>query len=272
MGGLIRGITQSLGVIPAYGLTEPTLQYYKEILGNPNTVKSILFSLRIALITSVLATCIGVIICAVIVIGRKTNGSYMRIVQLPLAVPHVVVALFTINILSQNGMLARVCYALGIIKEQQEFPMFMYDSYGIGIILAYLWKEIPFIIYFIIALMSNINEKLGEAARNLGAGRWTSFYKVTLPLCKNSILGGFLIIFVFSLGAYELPAILGATTPRALPVKAYIEYIHPNLKNRPYAMAFNGINIIISCISALVYFVLMEKKIVGPNRRNQVKN
>lgn len=269
--GLISAITQSLGMIPAFGLTEPTLKYYKEILRSPSTMRSIEYSLRIALISSVLATFIGVIICAVIVMGRRTKGYYMRIVQLPIVVPHVVVALFTINILSQNGMVARIFYSLGIIKEQQQFPMFMYDSYGIGIILAYLWKEVPFIIYFIIALMSNINDKLGEAARNLGASRWTSFYKVTLPLCKNSILSGFLIIFVFSLGAYELPAILGATLPRALPVQAYIEYIHPNLKNRPYAMALNGIIIIISCISACIYYILMEKKIRGLNQRKQGK-
>lgn len=261
--GLISGIVQSLGVIPAFGLRSPTLEYYKEILRSPSTMRSIEYSLRIAFISSALATFIGVIICAVMVMNHKTKGSYMRIVQLPIVVPHVIVALFTINILSQNGMVARIFYTLGIIKEQQQFPMFMYDSYGIGIILAYLWKEVPFIIYFIIALMSNINEKLGEAARNLGASRWTSFYKVTLPLCKNSILSGFLIIFVFSLGAYELPAILGATKPRALPVQAYIEYIHPNLKNRPYAMALNGIIIIISCISACIYYILMEKKIRG---------
>ncbi len=269
--GLISAIAQSLGVIPAFGLTEPTLKYYKEILRNPSTMRSIEYSLRIAFISSVLATFIGVVICAVIVMSRRTKGSYMRIVQLPIVVPHVVVALFTINILSQNGMVARIFYSLGIIKEQQQFPMFMYDSYGIGIILAYLWKEVPFIIYFIIALMSNINDKLGEAARNLGASRWTSFYKVTLPLCKNSILSGFLIIFVFSLGAYELPAILGATMPRALPVQAYIEYIHPNLKNRPYAMALNGIIIIISCISACIYYILMEKKIRRLNQRKQGK-
>ena len=269
--GLISAIAQSLGVIPAFGLTEPTLKYYKEILRNPSTMRSIEYSLRIAFISSVLATFIGVVICAVIVMSRRTKGSYMRIVQLPIVVPHVVIPLFTINILSQNGMVARIFYSLGIIKEQQQFPMFMYDSYGIGIILAYLWKEVPFIIYFIIALMSNINDKLGEAARNLGASRWTSFYKVTLPLCKNSILSGFLIIFVFSLGAYELPAILGATMPRALPVQAYIEYIHPNLKNRPYAMALNGIIIIISCISACIYYILMEKKIRRLNQRKQGK-
>ena len=54
--------------------------------------------------------------------------------------------------------------------------------------------------------------------------------KVTLPLCMNTVLSGFLIIFVFALGAYELPFILGATIPKALPVLAYLEYTKPDLR------------------------------------------
>lgn len=66
--------------------------------------------------------------------------------------------------------------------------------------------------------------------------------------------------FVFALGAYELPLLLGATVPKALPILAYQQYVHPDLRNRPYAMAVNGMIILISLISALVYFHLMLKK------------
>ena len=180
--GLVTGITQSLGVIPAFGLKKPTLLYYKEVLSRPDMVKSVLYSLRIALLSSVLATAAGVFFCGVWVMGKKTGGILMRVIQLPIIVPHVVAALFIINIFSRNGILARAAYALGMIQEQQEFPMLIYDVHGIGIIMAYLWKEVPFIIYFVIALMANINGRLGEAAVNLGAGRWMVFWKVTLPL------------------------------------------------------------------------------------------
>lgn len=259
--GLITGITQSLGVIPAFGLTKPTLKYYKEVLTKPDLMKSVLFSLKIAFSSALLSAAAGVWLCAMLVLSRRTKGRMMRIVQLPIIVPHVVVALFVINICSQNGLLARVCFCLGVIGEQQEFPAVIYDSHGIGIVLAYLWKEIPFIVYFVIALMANIDGKLGEAAVNLGADKFQTFFRVTLPLCIHTICSGFLIIFVFALGAYELPFILGATTPKALPVQAYIQYTHPNLRNRPYAMALNGIIIGISLISAWVYFRLMRKNL-----------
>lgn len=259
--GLMTGIIQSFGVIPAFGLTEPTLKYYKEILARPDIIKSIVYSLYIAFTSAATATVIGVFLCAIFVMSKHTKGFIVRIIQLPIIVPHVVVAIFVINIFSQNGLLARMAYAFGWIQEQQQFLHLVYDTNGIGIILAYLWKEIPFILYFVIALMANINGNLGEAAVNLGASRFLSFWKVTLPLCMTTILSGFLIVFVFALGAYEIPFILGVTSPKALPVLAYIQYTHPDLHNRPYAMALNGIIIIISLVSAGFYFILMRNSI-----------
>lgn len=257
--GLITGITQSLGVIPAFGLKEPTLLYYKEVLNRPDMFASVVYSLKIAFVSASLSTVLGVVLCGILVMSGRTTGTVVRIVQFPIIVPHVVAALFVINIFSQNGILARIAYMIGLITDQQQFPMFIYDGGGVGVIMAYLWKEVPFIIYFVIALMANINGNLGEAAINLGAGKWKTFRKVTLPLCKNTIISGFLIIFVFALGAYELPLLLGATMPKALPILAYQQYIHPDLQNRPYAMALNGVIIVISLFSALAYFVILQK-------------
>ncbi len=257
--GLANGLIQSLGIVPAFGLTEPTLRYYQEILTRPDMAESILFSLKIALISSVTATLGGIVICGICVIGNYTGSYIQRMIQLPVIVPHVVVALFIINIFSQNGLLARLAYALGFITDQQQFPIIIYNTEGIGIILAYVWKELPFIVYFVIAMMANINNRLGEAAINLGAGKWQAFFRITLPLCKNTIISGFLIIFVFALGSYELPLLLGATKPKALPILAYQQYIHPDLKNRPYAMALNGVVLLISLICAFVYYLLMKK-------------
>ena len=58
---------------------------------------------------------------------------------------------------------------------------------------------------------------------------------------NNRIIKTKKIIFAFSFGAYEVPFLLGPTTPNALPVKAYIEYSSPELFNRPYAMVINCI-------------------------------
>lgn len=270
--GLIAGITQSFGVIPAFGLTEPTLRYYREIFLRPDLMESVLFSLKTAGLSALLATAGGVFFCGLCVMGGKTRGLSMRVIELPIIVPHAVTALFLISLLSKNGIAARILYSFGWIENQQQFPALIYDQNGAGIILGYLWKELPFMIYFVISLMANINRSLGEAAVNLGAAPRTAFFKITLPLCRNTILSGFLIIFVFALGAYELPMLLGATKPRALPVLAYQQYLHPDLRNRPYAMALNGIIIVISLLSAALYYALMNGqmrslKLSGEKRR-----
>ncbi len=268
--GLGAGITQSFGVIPAFGLKEPTLHYYKEICLRQDMVESIFYSLKIAFFSALGAAVIGTALCGLCVSAGRTKGMFMRILQLPVAVPHVVTALFVVSLCSQNGLIARIACSLGFIETQQEFPMLIYDRQGIGVILAYLWKEIPFIIYFVIALMANINDRLGEAAVNLGASRLTAFCRITLPLCWDTIVSGFLILFVFALGAYELPFLLGATKPKALPVLAYQQYMHPDLRNRPYAMALNGMNIAISLVSAVLYFWLMNRqtrRLAGEKKR-----
>ena len=269
--GLINGITQSLGVIPTFGLREPTFKYYEEVLSSPQMKTSILFSLYIAFTSSLFSVIVGTLICMIIVINKKTKWIYEKLIEIPIVVPHIVVAIFILNIFSKSGLIARILASLGIISGQEEFFNLIYDKYGIGIRLAYLWKEIPFIIYFVLSIMSNINDSLGEAAINLGASRWKTFKMVTLPLCRNTILSGFLIIFVFSLGAYEIPQLLGPTLPKALPVLSYIQYIHPNLQNRPYAMALNGITIVISLIAAVIYYNLVKNNIPSLKEKNYKK-
>ena len=257
--GIVIGVTWSFGVIPIFGMYVPTFKYYKEIFARADTISSILYSIKISGISSILAIIIGVFLCYIMLRTGKNKGFTLLITKLPILVPHIIVALVLVNIISANGLLARLCYQIGLIKEQTDFPLLVYDKYGIGVVFAYLWKEVPFVIYFTIALMSGISESLGEAAINLGARSFESFFKVTLPLCYNTIMSAFLIIFTYSLGAYELPLLMGATIPKALPIMTYIEFQKPDLRMRTYAMAYNGILIIISLIASLIYFLLISR-------------
>jgi len=257
--GIGNGFLQSFGIIPSLDLNTPTLKYYIEIFSRPELLSSIWISLYITLVSSVTAAVLGVLICAALVLTGHDRGRMMGVVKIPIAIPHTVVALFVICIFAQSGLLARVLYSLGLISSQSSFPSLLYTGNGAGIILAYLWKEVPFIAFFVISVMANISSTLGEAAENLGAGKWRTFIEVTLPLCMPAIKNAFLIVFAYTLGAYELPYLLGATAPRALPVQAFIEYTHPDLQHRPYAMALNGIMFFISFIIVLLYYRLVQR-------------
>lgn len=175
-------LLQSLGYIPAFGLDEPTLQYYQEVFWQKEFAGALLVSLRIAFLSAVLACVFGVLLCFAIIQCRQTRGPLFYLIRLPILTPHAVVAVFVVNLLSQTGLFARAAFALELISDYPQFPQLLYTSSYTGTILAYLWKEIPFVAYFVLALMSSVSSTLGEAAENLGASPVRSFLK---SLCRS---------------------------------------------------------------------------------------
>lgn len=259
-------LVQSLGYIPAFGLTETTLQYYIQVFAREDFLSAVWVSLKIALWSAVLAAALGVLVAMALIKCRKTKGGMLYAVRLPILVPHAVVAVFVIQILSQTGLVARVGYALGLLTDSSEFPQLLYTPSYAGTILAYLWKEIPFVAYFVLAFMSGISDTLGEAAENLGADPVRSFFEVTLPLSVPVISRAFLIIFIFAFGGYELPLLLGSTLPKALSVQTHLVYMSPDLLQRPLAMAMNGVVLLLSAAMALAYSMViyrLNRKIGG---------
>ena len=252
-------LVQSLGVIPAFGLTQPTLVHYRQVLADPDFLSAVCVSLKIALWSSLLACGLGVLVAMALIKTGKTHGGLLYAVRLPILMPHAVVALFVIQMVGQTGLAARLCYGLGLLNDYSQFPQLLYGSGYLATILAYLWKEIPFVAYFVLAFMSGISHTLGEAAENLGASPVQSFFRVTLPLSLPVIAKGFLIIFIFAFGGYELPLLLGATLPKALSVETYLAYTSPDLLQRPYAMAMNGVMLLLSAAMAGMYWLAISR-------------
>ena len=252
-------LVQSLGYIPAFGLTKLTLAYYKAVFADPDFLSALCVSLKIALWSAILACVVGVVVSTALIKLKRNQGAAVYLVRFPILVPHAVVAVFMIQLLSQTGLIARLGYALGLLEDFSRFPQLLYTpGYG-GAILAYLWKEIPFVAYFVLAFMSSISDTLGEAAENLGASPLGSFFQITLPLSIPVIARAFLIIFIFAFGGYELPMLLGSTLPKALPVQAYLAYMNPDLRQRPLAMAMNGVILLLSVIMAAAYWWLIRR-------------
>lgn len=250
-------LAQSLGYIPAFGLTKITLSYYADVLTNPDFLRSLGVSLQIAGCSAVLSAILGTLVCAALV--RRNGNAALYLIRVPILVPHAVAAVFMITLFSQTGLLARIACALGWISDSCQFPQLLYTSgYG-GAILAYLWKEIPFVAYFVLALMSGVSKTLGEAAENLGASPLRSFFLITLPLSLPAVCKAFLIIFIFAFGSYELPMLLGVTYPKALPVQAYLAYTAPDLRSRPAAMAMYGMILAVSVLLSALFSAAVRR-------------
>lgn len=251
--GLITGFLQSIGYFPALGLKRITLTYYMEIFRDPAFLSALRFSLYTAFVSAVVATLLGLLLAFCLLRSGSQDRISQLVYRLPIIVPHTVAALLAIALLGQSGMLARIALALGFIDQMTDFPVLTFDRGGVGLMVAYLWKEIPFVALVVYGVLRSVDDKYNQVARNLGANGFQLFREVLLPMSLPALSSAFIIIFSFSFGAFEIPYLLGPTSPRALPVLAYIAFTHPDLLRRPYAMAMNMVIALITLVMVALY-------------------
>lgn len=256
--GLASGVLESIGLgMNGGGL--PNLSYYREVLSGDAFWVSMRFSFKIAGVSSFLSVLIGYGI-AFLLSHMKESGPFIAIQHIPVLVPHLVAILLVQTVLSQSGLVARIAFFLGFISDPSQFPALLYDKSGWGIILVYLWKGAPYVAVTLYDILKRIRAKWEPVARNLGADPARMFWTVTLPLSAAPASVAFLILFAFSFGAYETPFLLGATTPKALPVEAYLAYTNANLGSRAISMVYNVLIALIAGGFAILYHRLTRKE------------
>jgi putative spermidine/putrescine transport system permease protein len=172
---------------------------------------------------------------------RRPGTAGTLALHLNLAFPHLVWAIGLSLLLSQSGLLARIATTLGLIDAPAQFPVLIRDSYGIGIILDYVTKEIPFLALIVLAIVRAQTEGYELVAENLGATSWQRLRYVQLPLVLPGLLAGSLLVFAFVFGAYEVPALLGVRFPRMLAVLSLDFFLNPDLRSRAEGMAISVI-------------------------------
>lgn len=258
--GVVNGVLQGFGIMPFLGRTQFTLDYYVQALARSDLASSILYSLYLATVSSLVAVVGGVAVAAFMTRARTSRLVRLVNIQIPIMTMHALVALAVMFLFTGSGMVPRVLAALGVIDGPNAFPSVVGAVSGWGIIVVYAWKEIPFIAFSTITIMSSISDSLGEAAAMLGAGPVRTFFGVTLPLCKGAVAKAFMVVFAFAFGSYEVPFLLGPTLPQAMPVLAYVEFQDPDIVNRCYAMALNGIMALLCTVIALVYFAVLRSE------------
>lgn len=256
-GGLLLSAVQSLGYAPALGQRTLSLDAYRTLLSDPVVWSSLGLTLWVAGASTLLAGVLGTGLALALHRagrGRTTTGARLRFLAgLTLPVPHLVAAILTLLLLSQSGLLSRVTLAAGLTRGPQDFPALLYDPRGLGIILELVWKETPFIALNVLAALSGLDPRLQEVARSLGAGRATRFGQVTLPRIWPALLSSGVLVFAFTLSTYEVPALLGATSPTTLSVLAYRAFTDTDLTARAGAMALSVLLAALGSVLVWVY-------------------
>ena len=259
VGGLAVGLLRSLGINLALGQTELSLASYETVLSDPLIYQSLGLSLWIAFASTLISAVLAV--AAALILRRSFVGRGLAtfLFQLNLTIPHLVGAIGVLYLFSQSGSFARIAAAAGLIGRPAEFPAIVYDPAAIGVILAYVWKEVPFIGVIVLANLRAIGTEHEAAARSLGASRWQVLRHVTLPMIGPGLLSASAIVFAFAFGAYEVPAMLGSSVPQALPVVAYRRFTDVDIAARPEALAL-GLLIGLISLALLLVYVLATRR------------
>ncbi len=255
-GGLALGLLQALGYLPATGLASIDLQHFTHVLQDPDFSKSLFLTLYIAATSTLIAAVISIFLALSLMRWAADSRTIHFILQIPLTVPHLVIAISVTLLLAPAGMLSRLLSSVAIIQTPAEFPLLVNDGWGIGILTVYIWKEIPFITFMLLSVLKNMGTELLEAGATLNASRLQRFSHIILPVIAPSLGAACLIVFAFTFGAFEVPYLLGRTYPLALPVWAYKNYSDIDLLARPEGIAIGLI------IAAIVFIAIFLSQIL----------
>ena len=188
--------------VPPKGLT---LRWFSVVLGDPDYIHAIVFSLGLALVATVGSLAVGVA-ASYALLRRRVPGAGVvsALLNAPLIFPGVVVGVALLQfyaLVHMNGTL-------------------------IGLALAHMVITVPYVVRAVMASLQGIDSELESAARVLGASGPVAFFTVTLPLIRPGVAAGALFSFIVSFDNVPVSIFLLGAGQMTLPVKIFtaIEY------------------------------------------------
>jgi len=262
VGGFVFGILQSVGFFSVISDSEQKISFdaYLAAFQNETVRSGIILTFRVAILSTVLSTVIALAISLMISRTKRFQSVLISITQFNIPIPHVVAATGILLTFSQSGIVSRLTNHFGITDGSSDFPIITNDPFGYGIIMSYLWKEVPFLCVLILSALRGPVTNLDETAKTLGASYGFRLRKVILPYVFPSILSGTIIVFAFSFGSYEVPYLLGEPYPSTVSVVAYQLYTNRDLANRPTAMALATITSVVIGLLVYAYMKLTQQE------------
>jgi ABC-type spermidine/putrescine transport system permease subunit I len=186
-------------------IPDVTLANYAALFDTPIYLKVMVRTLRLGLIVTLLALVIGYPYAFLMGRGRPwVRTSLLLAVLLPLLVSVVVRTYGWMMVLGLDGPLNTLLMALGVTTRPVKF---LFNE--IGIVIGLLHVFFPFMVLPLSSVLQKLDPQLVEAARTMGAGYPTVFWRVILPLSVPGIAAGSMLVFTLSVAAYVTPALMG---------------------------------------------------------------
>jgi spermidine/putrescine transport system permease protein len=177
-----------------------TLDWYGRLLASPQIRLSLRNSLLVAGVTTVAATAIGTAAALALARGRlRRPGGLMALIALPIVVPEIVLASSLLLFFAALGL------RLGFLT----------------VVLAHVAFCVSYVVVVVRARLSGLDPSLEEAAADLGAGPWRTFFRVTLPGIAPGVLSAALLVFALSIDDYVVTSFVAGVGSTTLPIQIY---------------------------------------------------
>lgn len=250
---VLAGITTAFFAIPLVGLVQRASW---STLGAQLTSTETLTALRLSLVCSLGATALSVIFglplaWALARLAIPGRAFVRALVLLPLVLPPVVGGVALLSAFSRRGLVGGA----------------LYDWFGVqltfstaGAMLAETFVALPFFVITVEASLRSLDPRYEEVAATLGAGRWTVFRRVTLPLVAPSLVAGAVLAWARALGEFGATITFAgnvAGRTQTLPLAVY-----GALEAQPDAAI--ALSLVLLVVSLLVIVSLRERWLAGP--------
>jgi putative spermidine/putrescine transport system permease protein len=220
---------------PVEGSTKPAM--LEAISGQ--YLSSILFSMRMSAITAILGMVIGTLVAIAVVSLDRMRGLRNLMVGYSAVAANlggIPLAFAFVASLGMQGLYTKMLSVIGIDLTDMGFKISDFS----GIVIVYLYFQIPLMTLVMLPAVDGLKSTLREAAANLGASSRQYWKSVGIPLLTPSLLGGFLLLFANAFSAYATAYALSSRGSRLVSVQIRF-YLQGNTitgkSNLGYALA-----------------------------------
>ncbi|WP_177327868.1 ABC transporter permease subunit [Pseudomonas sp. GM41(2012)] len=233
------------------------LSNYAMLAGDELYIAAYLGSLKMALISTVLCLLIGYPMAYAIASARKELQTVLvLLIMMPTWTAILIRVYAWMGILSNNGLLNGFLMTMGWIDEPLQILNTNLAVY-IGVVYSYL----PFMILPLYANLVKHDNSLLEAASDLGSSTFNSFWKITIPLSKNGIVAGCMLVFIPVVGEFVIPELLGG--PETLMIGKVLWQEFFNNRDWPVASALAVVMLAILIVPIILFNRSQAKEMEG---------
>src|SRR5690242_16054098 len=219
--------------------------------------RDLLFTIAIVALSTVLIALVAVAIAGYLTLGENPRAiALLRwLYRWPLFIPFVVAGQVMRTFLAKNGMLNHVLIGSGLIEPLSAQSMLDWR----GIVVAFVWKQAPFVTLLLAGAMASLESQHIEAARNLGARRLRVLLDIVLPQVRGTLLVGLVLSFVTMLSVLSVPLMINPNSPTMVTVD--VAYRINTFADYPVANALCLLSLVLAAGGAWFYLRHASKKI-----------